>query len=113
MSALAGSTRFKSAPGAPRARSRGLANIVRHSGGARTITIALEKHADAVRMTIADDGAPFNPATHPVRDLPSTLEDAQPGGLGLHVMRTSADLVYRRLDGWNALSLTIPPVRSS
>ena len=81
-------------------------NVIQH-GAARAITVALDAEADAVRMTIADDGGPFDPLAHPKADLARTLDEAQPGGLGLHILRTSADVVdYRRLDGWNTVTLT-------
>jgi serine/threonine-protein kinase RsbW len=83
-------------------------NIIQHGGHARAITITLDGDTDAVRMTIADDGEPFDPLTHPAADLPRTLDEARPGGLGLHIVRTSADSVsYRRVGGWNKLTLTL------
>ena len=84
------------------------ANIIRHGGGSSTMAILFESDADAVRMTIADDGEPFDPVTHRVAELPLALEDALPGGLGVRIVRASADRVtYRRVDGWNALTLTL------
>jgi serine/threonine-protein kinase RsbW len=84
-----------------------VANVIQHGGRARAIAITLDGDAASVRMTIADDGEPFDPVTYPAADLPRTLDDAHPGGLGLHIIRASTDLLeYTRVGGWNALTLT-------
>jgi serine/threonine-protein kinase RsbW len=84
-----------------------VANIIRHGGCTRAITITLGEDGDAVRMTIADDGDPFDPVTYPSADPPRTLDEAGAGGLGLRILRASADvLAYRRVGSWNTLTLT-------
>jgi anti-sigma regulatory factor (Ser/Thr protein kinase) len=84
-----------------------VANIIQHGGSPSAIRITLDADVHAVRMTIADDGEPFDPLAYPKADLPRTLDEARPGGLGLHILRTSADVVdYGRLDGWNTVTLT-------
>ena len=85
-----------------------VANILQHGGGhpMRPIEIALERTVDAVRMTIADHGRPFNPLDHPAQELPASLEAARAGGLGIHLVRTYATHVqYRRDDDRNMLTL--------
>jgi serine/threonine-protein kinase RsbW len=84
-----------------------VANIIQHGQAPRAIRVTLDADVHAVRMTIADDGEPFDPSTYPKAGLPRTLDEARPGGLGLHILRTSADVVdYGRLDGWNTVTLT-------
>ena len=83
-------------------------NIVQHSVHAGAIVITLEQDAATVRMTIADDGDPFDPVAQAVADLPRTLDDARPGGLGLRIVRSETlTMAYRRTDGWNVLTLTL------
>jgi serine/threonine-protein kinase RsbW len=85
-----------------------VANIILHSSLARAITITLDRETDVVRMTIADDGEPFDPLTHPAADRPRTLDEARPGGLGLHILRTSPNgVAYRRVGDRNELTLTL------
>jgi anti-sigma regulatory factor (Ser/Thr protein kinase) len=85
-----------------------VANIIQHGGRAHTIAITLDGETAAVRMTIADDGLPFDPATYPVADITHALDDTSPGGLGLHIVRNSTDaLQYDRVGGWNTLTLTL------
>ena len=83
-----------------------VANIIGHGGASRAIAITFETDGDAVRMTIADNGAAFDPVTYPTPEPPATLDEARPGGLGIHILRTYADAVhYARVDDWNELTL--------
>jgi len=83
-------------------------NIIQHGGDVRTIHITFEVDTDGVRMTIADDGTPFNPLTYSAAPLPRTLDEASPGGLGITIMRGFADrITYDRVGNQNTLSLTI------
>jgi serine/threonine-protein kinase RsbW len=85
-----------------------VANIIQHGGEVRAIEITLETDADGVRMTIADDGKPFDPATYPAARLPRTLHEACPGGLGINIVRGfSASLAYARIDNRNRLTVTL------
>lgn len=84
-----------------------VANIIQHGGQANTIDITFEADTGGVRMTIADDGKPFNPATYSPAPLPSTLDEATPGGLGITILRSFAALLaYDRIDNRNTLSVT-------
>jgi serine/threonine-protein kinase RsbW len=57
-------------------------------------------------MQISDDGRPFDPTAAPVPDLDAPLDEREPGGLGLHLLRTMADRVsYERRDGRNVLTV--------
>lgn len=71
------------------------------------ITIEVEPASDSVRITVVDDGRPFNPLNAaPPREVHS-LEEAPIGGLGIHLIRSFArDVRYRRDDDRNVLSLT-------
>ncbi len=57
-------------------------------------------------LEIKDDGRAFNPLEFEVEPVPSTLEEATPGGLGVKLIRHYMDLCdYRREDGVNHLML--------
>src|SRR5262249_23013564 len=75
-------------------------NIIRYGhddGASHPITVEIALVERGIRITITDDGRPFNPAEP--RELPvgRTIEDTPVGGLGLHVIRSFASEVrYRR-----------------
>jgi serine/threonine-protein kinase RsbW len=88
-----------------------MANVILHGcsdGGSHVITLALESRPDAIRATLADDGRPFDPVSHPAAAPPDTLETAREGGLGLGLIRDYAEAVeYRREGNRNVLTLTL------
>jgi len=70
------------------------------------ITLELAKTASGAALVIRDDGRPFNPVEAPEHTTPTGLEDAQIGGLGVHLMRRMLSrLDYQRADGINVLYL--------
>ena len=55
---------------------------------------------------IIDNGRAFDPTAAPAPDLSLPLEQRDPGGLGIHLMRRMIDRVeYRRAGGENRLRL--------
>lgn len=71
------------------------------------ITIELETTSRSIRITLADDGRPFNPLDAPPPPVVHSLEEAPIGGLGIHVIRSFAQNVrYHREGGRNVLTLT-------
>lgn len=61
---------------------------------------------ERLTVTIFDDGVPFNPLSVKAPDTQSPLEDREPGGLGVHLVRGLVDeLSYRRYIDGNALTL--------
>lgn len=76
--------------------------------GQATAEIRLEGVAAGgkLSLTISDGGPAFDPLQAPEKVLPTRLEDAAPGGLGLVLIRNYADEVrYARVDGENRLTL--------
>jgi anti-sigma regulatory factor (Ser/Thr protein kinase) len=73
----------------------------------RTGTIALTiEVADEVAITLEDDGDPFDPLSVPPPDTEAALEDREPGGLGVHFVRSMMDSVrYDRFGDHNRLIL--------
>ena len=85
-----------------------------HDDGApHPITVEIEPLDTGIRMTIIDDGRPFDPAKP--RELPvaRTIEDMSVGGLGLHLIRSfSSEIQYRREANRNVLVLTFAATRN-
>lgn len=70
-----------------------IANVVRHgfSGAAGgSILVVVGSRPGAVRLTIEDDGRPFDPFSAPEPKPFESLETAQIGGLGVQVVRKFA-----------------------
>ena len=76
------------------------------AGEAGTITLTCSVDADAVLVTITDDGIPFDPLTAPPPRLDVPAEERPIGGLGIHFIRTVTDSVaYAREGERNVLSM--------
>ena len=78
-----------------------------HDEGTHEIEINLTSEADALTIEIKDDGKPFDPLRDaPEPDLDSPVGVRNPGGLGVHLVRTMMDeLSYRREQGKNHVTL--------
>lgn len=62
-----------------------------------------------VAVRLSDDGPPFDPTSVPPPSMPGRLEEARPGGLGIHLMRQYTNgMEYRRESGHNVLCLFLP-----
>lgn len=73
----------------------------------RAIEIRLSRHADVVTLQVEDDARPFDPLQLEAPDTGATLEEREPGGLGIHFVRTLMDTVeYRRAGDRNRLVMT-------
>ena len=72
------------------------------------ITLRVECLADGFRLQILDDGHPFEARQVPEPDLDQSLEDRQPGGLGISLVRRLVRRMdYERRDGVNVLTVEI------
>lgn len=70
------------------------------------ITLELQKIKCGARLTITDDGTPFDLLNAPAKTSPDTLDDAPIGGLGIRLIRQLASrLHYERHNGLNVLTL--------
>jgi serine/threonine-protein kinase RsbW len=83
-------------------------NIIQH-GGARDIEVAVAIEPHEAVLTFEDDGIPFDPLEQPSPELPSSIEEAQVGGLGLMLVRKmAARMTYERTArGRNRLTVAI------
>jgi anti-sigma regulatory factor (Ser/Thr protein kinase) len=92
-----------------------LANILAHGGDAARaapVLLRLAVRRDTVageaELTVSDAGPAFDPLAFSSSGKPGSLAEAEPGGLGLKMIRNSADhLEYRHLDGRNHLSFGV------
>jgi len=82
-------------------------NVVDHSYGENpgVIRLELEIGPGAAVLTIVDDGPPFDPLSMPPPGTPTSIEDAPIGGLGIHMVRQTADRCrYERRNGQNVFT---------
>ena len=87
-----------------------LANIVEHAYGATIGEIRLELEFDPgmAKLTIVDEGPPFDPLAYPVPPLTDSLAATPIGGRGLFLVRRYADaLHYERVDNRNRSTVRI------
>ncbi len=74
--------------------------------GAVTCRVGVE--ADGLTVEIVDEGPPFDPLARPDPDTALALEQRQPGGLGIFMIRQLTDEVsYRREEGRNVLTIRV------
>jgi anti-sigma regulatory factor (Ser/Thr protein kinase) len=87
-----------------------LANIIDHSGLAADaeVSLLLNVQPGAATLTLVDAGRPFDPTLAAAPARPATLEETLPGGLGVGMIRSHADLLsYEYLDGRNRLAISV------
>ena len=85
-------------------------NIVMHGsepGVTPRVEVSLNLGADAVTMTVEDDGPQFDPLSLPPPDVTASLADRKVGGLGVFLVRKLMDPVsYERVAGRNQLRMS-------
>lgn len=75
--------------------------------GEHAIALKLALDDDVLTASIQDDGRPFDPLKAKTPDPSASLDQRQPGGLGLFLVRSLVDdIQYRRRGGANHLTLT-------
>ncbi len=86
-------------------------NIIKYGyddAGAHRIEVVLTLEPGRLAIRIEDDGHPFNPLDLAPPDITVPLEQRRIGGLGIHLVRRTADaMAYRREDGRNVLTIAI------
>jgi serine/threonine-protein kinase RsbW len=94
-----------------------VSNIIRHGfpnappAPEDRINLAMDDDTAWVTLRIDDNGIPFDPHSVPTPQRAATLEDMQPGGQGIHLIRRrTAAMDYTRRDGRNWLALRIAHV---
>lgn len=89
-----------------------LMNAVLHAFGdapqGHVVEVSVEAGADRIVLRFEDEGSAFDPTRAPARAPAATLDAAEPGGLGLPMLRRFADqLAYRREGARNHLTVTL------
>jgi serine/threonine-protein kinase RsbW len=77
------------------------ANIIEHAYGGEgvgDIQCTCQVNKDKLTITLRDSGKPFNPESVPEPNLNVPLEELQPGGAGLFLMRKMMDEVEFKFD---------------
>jgi len=88
-----------------------LMNIVMHAfpkpeGHGIELVVSIDD--EQVVLRFEDDGIPFDPLSIDAPPRPASIEQAEPGGLGLLFVRErSRSLVYERRDGRNVLTVAL------
>lgn len=88
-----------------------LTNIIRYAfrdQERHPIEIELSMEQELLRLTLVDDGTPFDPtAPRPAADITS-IEDAMIGGRGIRMVRSTVHSIhYERQGAKNRLTMTI------
>lgn len=74
------------------------------------IVIKLQAENNSIKITIEDDAAPFHPFEAEEPDLHLPLEEREPGGHGIHLVKNfSESLSYETKDGINTTTITFVP----
>ena len=85
-----------------------VSNVVDHSYREQPGEIRLELDLgppEAAILTVIDEGPEFDPLSVPSPLVPRSLDEAQVGGLGIHLVRSYADACeYKRHDGRNVFT---------
>jgi anti-sigma regulatory factor (Ser/Thr protein kinase) len=84
-----------------------LSNVVRHGRPADgSIRVRFETGDDLVTLTVEDTAPAFNPLAAPAPDISATVDQRQPGGVGIAVVvGLLEDVRYERVDGRNRVTL--------
>jgi serine/threonine-protein kinase RsbW len=70
------------------------------------IRVRLDIAIERIVAEVVDNGHPFDPLARPDPELSRSIEERQPGGLGILLMRRMTDRIeYRRSTGANRLVL--------
>jgi len=92
-----------------------LANVISHGGGnaaAAPVWLRLEVNREQglgeASVSVSNAGPAFDSANTPPKSKATTLAEAEPGGLGLTMIRGFSDaLAYRYVDGRNELTFSV------
>ena len=71
-----------------------------------SISIDIDVLGDRIAMTIEDNGRPFDVEKAPAKVVDRPLEQVQPGGLGINLIKSfSHNIEYRRTDAGNRVTV--------
>lgn len=100
-----------------------MSNIVRHGGAAGrksgsdlspdvttplNVEITVTVEDQSVSMTVEDNGRPFDVVNAPARPIDKPLDEVEPGGLGIQLIRSfSSSLVYEQAGLGNRVTVEL------
>jgi serine/threonine-protein kinase RsbW len=84
-------------------------NVLRHgyAGNEGPLDVALESRDGWLVVALRDEAPPFDPTGWPSPDPHLPLNERAPGGLGIHLVRTSVDRMEHALSGPRGNLLTL------
>ena len=87
-----------------------VANVIHHAFAGipapHRVAVELAIEPQRVAALVIDNGRLFDPSSAPEPEQNTPLEERDPGGLGIHLIRTMMDRVeYARINGENRLRL--------
>jgi serine/threonine-protein kinase RsbW len=85
-----------------------LANVVSHGAHGAVpadIEVQFRRDGDVVEITIADNGAAFNPLWASAPDITTPLDQRQPGGVGILLVKNLVDEVLYTYTTQNVVTL--------
>jgi anti-sigma regulatory factor (Ser/Thr protein kinase) len=92
------------------------ANVLEHGASLAQpveVGVTLRRRDTGLDIEITDSGRPFDPTAVAARPRPTSLEEAEVGGLGLRLVRSYASDISYRHDGIrNRLKLHLPAAMS-
>jgi serine/threonine-protein kinase RsbW len=87
-------------------------NVAMHGfppGDPGEVSVQLDVSATSASLVVEDTGRAFDPTTAADRERPANLLEAEPGGLGLTLLRHYCkDIHYERVGERNRLTLRFP-----
>ncbi len=88
-----------------------LMNVVWHAfkdQDEHAVGLAVDVDDSRIVMQFQDDGVAFDPTLASPPTMPTSIEKAMPGGLGLMLVRKFAEsVVYQRVGGRNLLTIAV------
>ncbi len=88
-----------------------VSNIIKYAwpeGGAHELSVCMSAEANTIRIEVVDDGQAFDPRIAPAPPASVARRRAQPGGVGIHLVRQLVDeIAYHRGDGRNHVVVTM------
>lgn len=82
-----------------------IVNAVNHGGQTapdRWVAVSIAECAESLIVVVEDPGRRFDPTERPSPDTDANLNDREPGGLGIMLIKKLANsLHYQRIDGVN------------